>query len=193
MKIGILGGTFNPPHMGHLIAAESVCEQLQLDRMLFIPAANPPHKISEGILEPHHRLLMLEHAIRGNPRFEASDVELRRGGVSYTVDTLQTLAETLPDAQLYLLVGTDMLTEFPAWRSSDEILLRAEIVALCRPGFPLPSLPPHIRKRVIEARIPEVGISSSEIRRRVREGKSIRYLVPAEVQSYIAQHRLYRP
>jgi nicotinate-nucleotide adenylyltransferase len=192
MKIGIFGGSFNPPHIGHLIAADSVLEQLRLDKVLFIPASIPPHKKAERILDAHHRLLMVEYAIRDNPRFELSDLEIQRGGLSYTVDTLRTIAETMPGANLHLLLGSDMLMDFPAWRSPDEILVLAELVALTRPGFPIPALPPQIRKEVLEARIPEIGISSSEIRRRVREKKSIRYLVPPEVHAYIEMHRLYQ-
>jgi nicotinate-nucleotide adenylyltransferase len=192
MKTGIFGGTFNPPHVGHLIAAEHVCEQLGLAKILFVPAAVPPHKKSPDLVDGHHRLEMLRHAVQRNRRFEISDLEVRRGGVSYTVDTLRELSTEHAGETLGFILGMDMLSDFSMWRSPDEILELAEIVALTRPDFPMPHLEPRLRKRITVCRIPEIGISSSEIRRRVKEGKSIRYMVMPAVEEYIRMHGLYR-
>jgi len=192
MKIGIFGGTFNPPHLGHLVAAEHVCEQLALAKILFVPAAVPPHKNNPDLADGRHRLEMLRYAVQRNKRFEVSDIELRRGGVSYTVDTLRELSNEHPGDELAFLMGMDMLSEFSTWRSPEEILELAEIVALTRPDFPMPHLEPPLRRRVTICRIPEIGISSSDIRRRVKEGKSIRYMVTPSVEEYIRMHGLYR-
>ena len=191
MKIGIFGGTFDPPHVGHLIAAERGIEQAGLDRLLLVPAAIPPHKKGRVRDDGNHRLQMLLRATKGNPCIEVSDRELQRGGVSYTADTLRELHEELPEAELLLMIGMDMLTDFPSWHAVDEILELAELLVLTRPDFPLPQVDKAISLRMHLCKIPEIGLSSSEIRRRIREGKSIRYMVPEAVEEYIRRHRLY--
>ena len=192
MNIGVYGGTFNPPHVGHLLAAEHAREQLDLARVIFVPSSIPPHKGDHGTLDVRHRLEMLRIALKGNRYFEISDVELKRGGVSYTVDTLRVLKLEYPDDALFFLLGMDMLTDFPSWRSPEEILELAEVVGLTRPDFPLPELAQPFRRRIMVCRIPEIAISSSDIRRKVREGRSIRYMVGPSVEAYIKEHGLYR-
>ena len=192
MNIGLLGGTFDPPHVGHLIVAEHAREQLRIDSVLFVPACVPPHKQTGEVSGSTHRFEMVQASVRTNKFFEASTIELDRGGVSYTVDTLRTLSAARPGDRLFLFIGTDMLSDFRSWRSWEEIVDLAEIVALMRPEFPMPELDHTLKKRITNCRIPQIDISSSDIRRRVREGKSIRFLVLPAVESYIREHRLYR-
>ena len=190
-RVGVFGGTFDPPHVGHLIAAERAVEQAELDHLLFVPTSVPPHKRDHEPEDGKHRLQMLRRSVQGNPRLRVSDIELRRGGVSYTVDTLKQLTANLPGTELAFIMGMDMLADFPTWRARDEILDLAEILVLTRPDFPLPKLEHKLRERVRICRIPDVGVASSEIRRRVKEGKSIRYMVIEEVEVYIVRHGLY--
>jgi nicotinate-nucleotide adenylyltransferase len=190
-RIGIFGGTFNPPHIGHLIAAEHVHGQLDLTKVLFVPAALPPHKRDEGVTEARHRLDMLELAVQMNRHFQVSGVEVTRGGVSYTIDTLRQISALHPADSLFFVMGMDMLADFSTWKSPGEILELAELVVLTRPGYEMPHLESTVKRRIQVCRIPEVGISSSDIRRRVKEGKSIRYMVPTAVEQYIRKHRLY--
>ena len=190
-KVGVFGGTFDPPHVGHLIAAERVVEQAGLDHLLFVPTSVPPHKKDLEPAEGKHRLQMLLRSVHGNPRLRVSDIELQRGGVSYTVDTLRQLTASMPETDFSFVMGMDMLADFPNWKSRDEILDLAEILVLTRPDFPLPKLEHRFRERVRICKIPDVGVSSSEIRRRVKEGKSIRYMVVEAVQAYIQKYRLY--
>ena len=190
-QVGIFGGTFDPPHVGHLIAAERVIEQAGLDHLVFVPTAVPPHKRDHEPEDGKHRMQMLRRSVHGNPRLRVSDIEIKRGGISYTVDTLKQLTATLPGTALSFIMGMDMLADFPNWRARDEILDLAEILVLTRPDFPLPKLEHKLRERVRICRIPDVGVASSEIRRRVKEGKSIRYMVVKEVEEYIVRHGLY--
>lgn len=190
-KIGIFGGTFDPPHVGHLIAAERAVEQVGFDHLLFVPAAVPPHKRDHTPEEGKHRLQMLLRSVQGSSRLRVSSIELERGGVSYTVDTLRQLSAIHPGSALSFIMGMDMLADFPNWKSRDEILEMAEILVLTRPDFPLPKLEHRLKDRVRICRIPDVGVSSSEIRRRVKEGKSIRYMVVDAVEQYIVKRRLY--
>ncbi len=192
MNIGVFGGTFDPPHLGHMIAMEHAREQLDLGKVLFVPASMPPHKGNHGVVEAHHRHAMLQSALRENRFLEVCDLEFQRGGVSYTVDTLKELKSIYPGDTLYFLLGMDMMAEFHTWRSPQEILELAEIVAFTRPDFPMPDLEHSLRRKITVCRIPEVGISSSDIRRRVKEGKSIRYMVVPAVEMYIKEHGLYR-
>ncbi len=183
-RLGIFGGTFNPIHNGHLLLAESAREKLKLERILFIPTASPAHKPHKDLLPAAARLQMVRLAIRGNPIFAASDIELRRGGISYTVDTLQTIKQLYPQAQLYLLVGQDMLGV--RWRSWAIIRRLAKVAVAARPGA-------HTKnERVIALGMPLVGIASSDIRDRLWRGLSIRYQVPAAVEHAIAKYGWYQ-
>jgi len=185
MKFGILGGTFNPIHYGHLLLAETARERLRLDRVLFIPVHQPPHKQARGILPGAVRLELVRLAIHDHPAFVASDIELQRESVSYTLDTVKVLREQLPMAKLFLLIGQDMLGV--RWKGWEEIAKLCTVVVAGRPGTKAKRLAGHITS----LEMPQVEISSSDIRARVAAGRSIRYLVPAAVERYIREHRLY--
>jgi len=187
MKLGLLGGSFNPIHHGHLIIATRAAEALGLDRVLFIPAAVSPLKTRQELASARDRLAMVRAALRGHPLFSASDLELRRGGTSYTVDTLRSLGKA-PDRSLFLILGADAARLLPRWRNTEEVRSRSTVVVVARPGHRrAPKMPKQV---MVEA--PLLDISSSEIRARVRRGLSVRYLVPDAVDRYIRRKGLYR-
>jgi nicotinate-nucleotide adenylyltransferase len=188
-RVGIFGGTFDPPHIGHLIVAQDAWAALRLDRVVFIPAAVPPHKSELPITPAEVRLEMLRAAVAGDPRFEVSDLELRRTGPSYTVDTLRALHEAEPDATLYFLLGVDQFREFHSWREPEEVARLARLVVLSRGGesVEVGGVPPHRRLEVTR-----VDLSATAIRARVAAGEPIRYLVPAAVEAVIEREGLYR-
>ncbi|HLX11708.1 MAG TPA: nicotinate-nucleotide adenylyltransferase [Bacteroidota bacterium] len=192
MKLGIFGGSFNPPHNGHLIVAQSVQDQLKLDKIVFVPCASPPHKLNARLAPADSRLAMTAMAVQGNGRFEASDAEVRRGGVSYTVDTLKYFLEIYSRAELFLIIGIDNYLEFHTWRSPEEIMDLAELVVMNREGYTndLPSRAATKRVRFVD--VPSIGISGTMIRLHVRTGRQIRYLVPADVENYIKNYHLYK-
>jgi nicotinate-nucleotide adenylyltransferase len=196
-RFGVLGGTFDPVHYGHLLIAEQAHEALGLDRVLFIPAAIPPHKQTDEVSSGRRRLEMVELAIAGNPYFEACDVELERRGVSYTVDTLQILHDRRPGAVWYLILGGDSALEFSTWRDPEQIAALARIVIVHRPGSTFdpsslsPPLPAALLNRIEVLETPQYDFASTDIRRRAADGRTIRYLTPAAVEAYIAAHRLY--
>ena len=192
MKTGIFGGTFNPPHTGHLIVAEYVREKISLDKVVFVPSAVPPHKQDLDIVEAHHRLEMLQCAVQGNRYFEVSDIEVRRGGVSFTVDTLVEFKGRSPDDHLYFLIGMDNLRDFDTWKMGEKIVDLAEVVAMTRPGFKQENFKTRHESKIVLCDVPEIAISSRDIRERVKTGKSIRYLVPGSVETYITRNHLYR-
>ena len=191
MELGIYGGTFNPPHLAHLIIAETVRDQFGLDRMLWVPAGQPPHKDVRDLAEVRHRLAMTERAVEGNAGFAVSEVEIERGGPSYTVDTLGALQEAYPGARLHLLLGGDSLAHFASWRRPDVILERASLIVYDRPGADASDVPGHVAEQVRFAEAPLLLISGTEVRARRRRGASIRYLVPEPVRVYIQKHGLY--
>lgn len=197
MRIGILGGTFNPPHIGHLICAQEAHLQLALDQVLMIPAGRPPHKPDDSDEPgPQHRLELCRCAIDGDPRFEVSDIEVLRDGPSYTVDTLSELHSRIPDSELYLIVGGDVAAGLPAWREPERVLSLATLAVARRRGTTRKSIDAALGslrggERSEFFQMPRIGISSTEIRRRVRERQPITYLVPDAVASYIDEHRLY--
>lgn len=201
-RIGLLGGTFNPVHTGHLILAERAREELRLDRMGLLPSGIPPHKSGPGLAPSEHRLAMVNLAVEGNPGLACVDLEIRRAGTTYTVDTLRELHAGDPARTIVFLIGADSVPELPSWREYEQVLELAEIVTLRRPGFEdddiferiaskiRPDLIAELRERRLDT--PEIDISSTEIRRRVAQGKSIRYLVPEPVREYIDREGLYR-
>jgi len=191
--LGVFGGSFNPPHQAHLIVAERVCDALALDKVLWIPAHIPPHKQHDPELAaPEHRLAMTRLAIQGNPHFELSDIELKRSGPSYTVDTLRTLKQEYPGTELFLILGGDSFQQFPTWHQPEEIVKYAHLVVYHRPGADFSKVPERFIKHAYFIRTPLLEISGTTIRKWVRTGHSIRYVVPDTVRLYIEEHHLYR-
>lgn len=200
-RIGILGGTFDPVHYAHLAIAEEVYCALNLMRVLFVPAGQPPHKLGEQITPAEHRVAMLELAIRANPHFALSLVDVERAGPSYTVDTLCLLRRAWgPDAELYFVIGGDSLKDLPTWYDPAGIIAQATIVALLRPGYAdvsderakLAARLPGIEQRLVVVEGPRMDLSSTELRRRVAAGRPIKYQTPEAVEDYIRRHRLYQ-
>lgn len=191
-RLGIFGGTFDPPHLGHLALAEWAREELKLDRVLFVPTGTPPHKRSARV-GAAHRLAMTRRAVRGNTAFVVSTIETRRVGPSYTADTVAALARSHPGAELWLLMGADMYATFDSWVRPDEIASLATLAVALRPGAEAPR-PSRAAKRGRGVRWlsnPALEVSSSAVRERARRGDSLRYLVPDAVARYAAKHRLY--
>jgi len=200
MRLGLLGGTFDPVHYGHLLMAECAREQCQLDEVWFVPAAVPPHKQQWTVSPAGQRIEMLELAIGGNDRFSVSRIEIDRGGVSFTVDTLEALHAERPADEWYLILGADSLVDLPTWREPVRIAELATIAVCGRPGFDpqLPALAGVLPATLLDSiqrhrvEMPPLGLSSREIRRRVALGLSIRYQTPRAVEKYIETHELYR-
>lgn len=198
MRIGILGGTFDPIHYGHLVIAEEARVKVNLSRVIFVPAGHPPHKLRRPCSPAHHRLKMVELAIASNPYFEVSLVDIERPGPSYSVDTVRILQERLgPDAELYFIMGLDSLAGILTWHKPEVFVKLCKIIAVNRPGYgvdidALETVLPGIKEQVIFIKAPEIGISSTELQRRVREGLPIKYQVPPEVEEYIYENELYR-
>lgn len=211
-RIGVFGGTFNPIHIGHLRSAEEVCEAQQLDRVLFIPSASPPHKRADGLAAAAHRLAMVRLAIAGNPRFRVSTIELERGGPSFSVDTLQALRARLPRARFAFILGIDAFREIATWKSYRSLFglcdmivtsrpplraaaVRAAIPVAVRPEFCYRGASRTLEHRtgnhIVFQRLSDLDISASALRARLHDGLSIRYLVPTAVERYIARHHLY--
>ena len=187
-RIGIFGGTFDPPHVGHLLAANDAVEALALDRLYFVPAARQPLKAGLAASAPHHRVAMVERLFAGDPRFALETIEIERGGLSYTIDTLRALrARWQVDVTLFLLLGRDAAATLPQWREPEALATMAQIVVLTRAGEAV-DLPAGARTLATR----RVDVSSTEIRARVREGKAIRGFVPDAVADYIAAADLYR-
>lgn len=192
MEVGLFGGSFNPPHLAHLIVAETVREQFGLDEVWWIPAHTPPHKSDGSVAPARHRLAMTRRATRSNPDFRVHSEEVERGGPSYTVETLRVLQEQHPETAFSLLLGSDSLAGFASWHRPGEIAERARLLAYRRPGDEAPDLAPRFANRVRFAEAPLLDISGTDLRARRRGGQSLRYLVPDSVRAYIEEHHLYR-
>lgn len=192
-KIGILGGTFDPIHLGHLVLAEQVKEKLKLDQVVFIPCFRQPLKTRHRLSPAKDRFHITRLALEGNPSFSVSDIELKRKGLSYTVDTLRQLKDIYSDSQIYFLTGSDVLNELGTWKDPEQIYVLAKVVIATRPGFDEFDRRNRFAKKSIVVPITGIDVSSSEIRQRVKKGKSIRYLVPSRVEDYIRKKKLYRP
>jgi nicotinate-nucleotide adenylyltransferase len=196
VRIGIFGGTFNPPHLGHLICAQEAWLALGLDRVLLVPAARPPHKLVEDEPGPAHRLELCRRALGNDPRLEVCPLEMQRPGLSYTVDTLQALHSQAPDSELFLIVGGDAAAELPGWHEPERLLSLARIAVAERRGTPRGAVDEALSRLSGEGRaeffrMPRIAISSTLVRERLRAGQPIRYLVPDAVAAYIEEHRLY--
>jgi nicotinate-nucleotide adenylyltransferase len=192
-KIGIFGGTFNPPHIAHLIHAESVRSQMRLDKIIFIPSGNPPLK-NTGVIHSGHRLNMAKLAFEHNENFEVSDLEIHNAsGKSFTVDTLKKLHRLYKknDIKLYLIIGMDNLIDFPKWKSPEKVITLSEVVVINRPGYSREEVHVNFTKKVRFVLVPSLDISSTMIRKMIKERKSVKYLVPDSVLEYIVQNKLY--
>ncbi len=200
-RIGVLGGTFNPVHEGHLILAQDAFEHFELSKVLFMPCAYPPHKTDRDLLSAEHRVAMLESAIEGDLRFQVSREEIDRDGVSYTIETARRLRTQYPESEIVFIIGSDSLLELHLWKDIGELLELCHFATLTRPGadyegvmkadLRLPGEWGNRLKRFVRVGH-TVNISSSDIRYRVAEGMSIRYLVHPAVEMYITEHSLYR-
>lgn len=187
-RIGILGGTFNPPHLGHLVLAQESLRKLRLDKVIFMPTYIPPHKkVRDNNAYMRYKMAIL--ACKGNPKFEVSKIEIKKRSVSYSVDTLKRLRKKYgEDAELFFIIGSDSLNELDKWKDVNEVLKLANFIVANRLGFPTKKL----KRRVKLIEMPALDISSSMIRDRVRRSQSVRYLVPESVRKFIIQHRLYK-
>ncbi|MGI8418176.1 MAG: nicotinate-nucleotide adenylyltransferase [Nakamurella sp.] len=190
-RIGVMGGTFDPIHHGHLVAASEVADRFELDEVIFVPTGRPWQKDDEPVLSAEHRYLMTVIATAANPRFTVSRVDIDRPGLTYTRDTLADLHAAEPDAQLYFITGADALAKIMSWKNVDEILPLAHMIGVTRPGYPLNDgdLPDGA---ITLVEVSAMAISSTACRERVRRGEPVWYLVPDGVVQYIAKYRLYR-
>ena len=188
MRIGVYGGTFDPPHVGHLIVASDVCDAMRLDRLLLVPAAEPPHKRGSVHASAELRLEMVRAAVADDPRLEVDDIELRREGASYSVDTLREIRERAPGCELFFVVGFDQLREFASWRSPDEVARLAHLVAVAREGEQIDASFPFPATRVEVTRI---DLSATELRARIAAGRPVRYLLPDAVRAIVEREGLY--
>lgn len=198
MNIGVIGGTFDPIHNGHLVVAEEVRTRLDLTDILFVPAGQPWLKMDSPVSPGEHRVGMVRLAIADKPHFKLSTMEIERPGATYTVDTIAELQAQLgAENDLFFILGWDSLAELPQWKEPSRLITMCHLVAVPRPGYPRPDLKalealiPGLSQRVILMGKPEIDISASEIRARVTHGLSISHLVPEPVESYIKQHKLY--
>src|SRR4030042_29324 len=187
MRIGILGGTFNPVHIGHLILAEETREKLALDRVIFMPTNIAPHKDNQDVASSCDRYKMLKLAIKTNSYFSVSDIEMKRKGASFTIDSLREFKIIYPSDELYFIVGSDLLKYLDDWKDLSDIIKMVKFIVATRPGYPLEKIPAYIKTIAIRA----VDISAFEIRQAVKSRISFRYLVPEAVHSYILKRKLY--
>jgi nicotinate-nucleotide adenylyltransferase len=197
MRIGVFGGTFDPIHVGHLVSAEEVRVELGLERVVFVPARLPPHKLDHVVSLVEHRLAMVELAIASNPHFAVSKVDIDRSGPSYTVDTIELLRDEWGGGEIYFIMGSDSLLDILTWHNPQRLIRLCRFAVVSRPGYQvdldeLDDLLPGVASRVQMLNAPELAISSTDIQRRVREGLSIKYQVPEAVEDYIYQYKLYQ-
>jgi nicotinate-nucleotide adenylyltransferase len=213
LNIGIYGGTFNPIHFGHLRTAEEVWAKFKLNKVVFMPCAQPPHKVDEEVIDSLHRLKMVTLAITGNEHFTASDLEVLRTGKSYTIETLVELRKQMPESDFYFILGLDAFLEINTWHRWEELFSQTNFIVTTRPGSKKTTIskmmPKEVRKqfkwqskeqmfvhksgkKVIFNPVTDINLSASRVRAMVREGMSIRYLLPRRVIEYITEHKLYR-
>jgi nicotinate-nucleotide adenylyltransferase len=195
-RLGIFGGSFDPVHLGHLVLAEQCRVQGELDRVLFVPAARPPHKSDRELTAFHHRVEMLTLAISGNPAFAVDELEKDRPGPSYTVDTLEAIHRREPAAELWLILGADSVVDLPKWYEPGRIVEMAGLLVVGRPGMTMPDaaelhrdLGRTVRTCAVES--PLIGIASRDVRRHLTEGRSVRYQIPRAVEAYLEDKKLY--
>lgn len=187
-RIGILGGTFNPVHTGHLTIAEAVREKFRLDQVIFVPCYLPPHKSGKNVIASRYRLEMVRRAVQGNPYFAVSVFEARRKEKSYSIHTVRHFHQKYPGAKIFFIIGGDHLSALHTWKRIEEIVKIVSFVAVYRPGFKKGSCGIKAKSIII----PGVHTSSSDIRRRIAAGRTVRYLIPENVLRYIQEHKLYK-
>jgi len=198
LKTGVFGGTFDPVHIGHLAVAERVYSDLGLDRIVFVPANRSPFKLGKASASGEHRLNMLKLAIQDNSHFAVSDIELQRGGTSYTVDTMEVFREQYPQDEFYFIMGMDSFLELSCWKDVERLVELARLVVVTRPGYELPpeqkqsALPASVWQRTCFLEMPGLDIAATEIRERIKKGRSVRYLLVPEVETYIYANEIYR-
>jgi nicotinate-nucleotide adenylyltransferase len=196
-RIGVFGGTFDPIHLGHLIIASELQSAAKLDRVLFVPAGRPPHKLDQHLSNDADRLEMLRLAVENVPGFEVNTVDLDRHGPSFTTDTLRILHGEIPDADLVFMMGEDSLRDFLTWKEPDKIVAQAELAVARRPGVAhdlgaIYAALPHAEGRIHVFAVPEIGIASRDLRVRAANGGSLRFFVPDRVEEFIRDRGLYR-
>ena len=195
-RLGVFGGTFNPVHMAHLITAEEVCSQMSLDKVLFIPAANHPLKDAAGIIDFSLRMKMLELAIKDNDKFELSDIEQKISGSekSYTVNTLIKLREQYKNdnVKFYLIIGMDNLIELDKWKDPGKLFMLSEVIVFNKPNYFIQDVKNDFGRQVTFVPVKHIDITATDIRHRIREGKPVKYLVPAEVEKFIIENKIYK-
>ena len=193
MKTCLFGGTFDPPHFGHLIVAQTIFEAEHFDRIVFVPAHTPPHKIEAKISPVDDRIRMLKIATKDNPNFIISDNEIKRGGVSYSIDTILSYKEEakIETNDLFYLIGSDSLKQFETWKEPKKILKECKLIVAIRPGFRPSDIPNWILARIQFANIPRIVISSTQIRQRWSDNKTIRYMVTQPVWQFINKNKIY--
>jgi nicotinate-nucleotide adenylyltransferase len=189
-KIGLYGGSFDPVHLGHLLVAQAACEEMGLERLYFIPAAQSPFKPGTAPTPANERLRLLRLALAGKTHYEMDEQEIKRGGVSYTIDTVRDYAKRFPDAQLFYLIGADHVPSLGKWRESEELARLLEFIVIPRPGQPEAAFPPGFRGHALKG-FP-LGVSASQIRERVKRGLPIDHLVASEVAEAIRNYHLYQ-
>lgn len=197
-KLGIMGGTFDPIHYGHLVTADAARCQFNLDAVVFVPSGRPPHKKDYPVTTSEHRYLMTVVAVVTNSYFDVSRMEIDRIGYSYTIDTVKQFRETFPDTELYFITGADAVLEILTWKNMIEILNDCHLISASRPGYELEGLKNNLKNvlgekatKIHSIEVPALAISSTGIRRRVAEGQPIKYLLPESVEQYILKNRLY--
>ncbi len=198
-RIGIMGGTFDPIHYGHLVIANEVLFKFDLQKIIFVPTGNPPHKRSAALADAYHRYMMVQFATMTNPSFDVSNVEVEKDGISYTVDTIRELKNKYIDTKLYFITGTDAVLDLPNWKDPEEILNLCTFISVNRPGYVTDTLDDKLDKlmkkykgEILSIRAPQLKISSTDIRNRIREGRPTKYLLPENVEQYILKNGLYR-
>ncbi|AZR73206.1 nicotinate (nicotinamide) nucleotide adenylyltransferase [Anoxybacter fermentans] len=193
--IGIMGGTFDPIHYGHLMLADCALDQFKLEQVIFVPSANPPHKFNKKITPVEMRYEMTLLATMDNPYFTVSKVEMKRPGSSYTIDTVKYFRERYPEYQIYFITGADTILEIDTWKSPNELMQIVYFIAAVRPGYSFERLEKEFyqkyRDRIFFLEMPEIGISSTDIRNRIKAGKTIKYQVHPAVEAYIKKYQLY--